>query len=117
VPVPPFIHAWLRDAERHGDWGVAETGLLVTMLEMFVNEQSLLTSGRSRSSGRFERDEHGELTLVVSGGWQGFRLPGAINPDFENVRQGGGRVREREGMRALVRNDFFHGILCPRGLY
>jgi hypothetical protein len=99
VTVPRFVFEWLRDA-RDGEWTVADTGMLVVMLQQFENRIPLI------AGARFDEEE-GEPVLVI---------PGAIGGDirFEGLRNGNsvdpsdsGHVRVREALGACVRNGWF----------
>ena len=92
---------WLREAQQ-GDWTIADVGFLAVLLGQFASRESLFPSGR------FEQNADGELELVVVvGGRRLFTLGGTINPDREHLGLGRGRIREKECLMVLARNDFF----------
>jgi hypothetical protein len=104
VELPSYVFAWLRDLDRRqvGSFTVGDLGMLSALLFMFSNRQSLFPSGE------FLEEADGEPVLVVAtGGRQGFRLAGQINPDREHMGIGVGHIHELDSLRTLEKNGFF----------
>jgi len=93
VTVPRFVFSWLKDS-RDEAWTVADTGMLVAVLQMFENRTSLFPNGT------FE-EEDGEPVLVVRCGLVDLRFRNGSNGTSVDST-GSGYVREREALRTLA---------------
>jgi hypothetical protein len=89
VTVPRYLFEWVRDS-RNGEWTVADTGMLVVMLQQFENRTPLI-------AGATFQEEDGEPVLVI---------PGAIGGD---IRVQGRNLQVDESGRRNPSREYIAG--------
>jgi hypothetical protein len=95
---PRYLFQWLRDS-REGEWTIADTGMLVTMVQQFENRTPLI-------AGPTLEEEEAEPVMVVRGAIGGdLRFQGRTNANSLDSTDSS-RVRVREALSACVRNKW-----------
>jgi hypothetical protein len=98
VTLPRFLFEWVRDS-RNGEWTVADTGMLVVMLQQFENRTPLI-------AGATFEEEDGEHVLVIPGAiGSDIRFQGRANGDSLDSTDSG-HVRVKVALSACVRNKW-----------
>jgi hypothetical protein len=98
VTVPRYLFEWVHDS-RNGEWTVADTGMLVVMLQQFENRTPLI-------AGATFEEEDGEPVLVIPGAIGGdIRFQGRANGDSLDSTDSG-HVRVKVALAACLQNKW-----------
>jgi hypothetical protein len=96
--LPRYVFQYLASARKgRGTFSLADLGMLVALLGMFWNEQTLFVGGRFIK-------EDGEPVLVLRE--DELRFPTSLEGS-PMMAEGSGFVRPKAALRVLMRNGFF----------